>query len=156
MTSPTFYSVPGNANSGSDPCLCNTVVYSLLSACSACQGSTFPTCVDRLLFAPRFQSINLLPVYVSVTLRIYPITPPWKKAECKSKGDSSTGSYAQPRAPTPASPRPSQMAPEYLSGPTPTYLWVPSLSPSLDFPRMASTVPSQAMNFWDALMAQDR
>ena len=135
MTSPFFYAVPGDTNSGSDSCLCNTVVYSLLSACSACKGSTFPMCVDQLWFAPRFQSINLLPVYVLVTLRIHPITPPWRKAECKSQVDSSTGSYARTQAPTPASPRPSQMAPEYPTGPTSTYLWVPSLSPSLAFPR---------------------
>ena len=49
------YVLPGG-NPVQDPCVCNTVVYNLLSACSACQGSRWPTCVDRLLFSLRFPS----------------------------------------------------------------------------------------------------
>ena len=40
-------------------CECNTVVYNLYSACDACQGSLWITCVHQLLFSSGFQPINL-------------------------------------------------------------------------------------------------
>ena len=40
-------------------CECNTVVDNLYSACSACQGSSWLTCVHQLLFSPGFQPTNL-------------------------------------------------------------------------------------------------
>jgi hypothetical protein len=45
-----------------DQCKCNTVVYNLISACDACQGSSWIACVDQLSFfrLPAFQSIRRL------------------------------------------------------------------------------------------------
>ena len=55
-----------SGNDDNDLCKCNTVLYNLISACDACQGSPWTTCVDSSLFSSGFQPIDLLQL---VTLR---------------------------------------------------------------------------------------
>ena len=51
---------PGNSYTGpsglddDDQCKCNTVLYNLISACDACQGESWISCVDLSLFSPGF------------------------------------------------------------------------------------------------------
>ena len=50
----TFYTGPTGPTDQNDLCKCNTVVYSLMSACAACQGSNWFSCVCPPPFFPLF------------------------------------------------------------------------------------------------------
>lgn len=43
------YTGPTGTGDDNDLCKCNTVVYSLMSACDACQGAKWFSCVFRLV-----------------------------------------------------------------------------------------------------------
>ena len=56
----------------SDLCKCNTVVYNLISACSACQGGQWISCVDQsLFFLDSNQSTNFFTQLLYVVVQLY-------------------------------------------------------------------------------------
>ena len=52
LTPGQTYSGPNVTTANSDQCNCNTVVYSVISACAACQQGGWPTCVEQLCRGP--------------------------------------------------------------------------------------------------------
>ncbi|KAF8477802.1 hypothetical protein DFH94DRAFT_846164 [Russula ochroleuca] len=71
-----------DGHDGSDLCKCNTIAYSLLSACDACQGSgwiSFPNLVPPGTSVPRWAIVDVL------------INGTWSPSEVQSTGGPEAG-----------------------------------------------------------------